>query len=354
MAYNRRIVMTDVIDFDDPNQHADVLRSLNAAQQCPSGSRETLPSITALPPSEARGEAQVASGNARADTRTNSGNARDEFPKRSKGIPGLKGYAWSITLNNPTEEEKQRWANLKNYPQIREQGGQLERGAEGTAHVQAWIKTKEVRHSWVCKLFPRAHVEKAENVYALQNYCAKEDTRLGELETNDTSRDMVISSILATLLSYSSTHRICQPMGRPKRGDRSIFLYPADDIGLMGTSPNERTHFIWRFPTTTTTTELLMDYHVRLYLKENALELVDEEVGKLIREGNTDLAWVYSNPTIRGGFKNYLPDILVGHARRQEDSPPSETQPATTTTDDTPPDSEDEEESDSDEYSSRA
>lgn len=95
-----------------------------------------------------------------------------------------QGKCWVITINNPSEEilaDCNSW--LKQFV---DDGravfcvGQLERGREGTLHLQAYfIFKKRERFSTIQAWFPRAHLEqargsKADNVA----YCSKEDSRV--------------------------------------------------------------------------------------------------------------------------------------------------------------------------------
>jgi len=93
-----------------------------------------------------------------------------------------RASAWSVTINNPTEDD------FENINLARQKGwqiiGQLELGKNGgTRHYQLMAKTPQVRFSAVKKAFPRAHIEVARNVSALEAYVHKEDTRAGELPT---------------------------------------------------------------------------------------------------------------------------------------------------------------------------
>lgn len=92
-----------------------------------------------------------------------------------------RASCWSLTINNPTE---------KDYEEIevaRQKGwtveGQLEKGEEGTYHLQLKLSTPQVRFSAVKKSFSRAHIEIARNPAALGTYVAKEDTRVAGLPT---------------------------------------------------------------------------------------------------------------------------------------------------------------------------
>lgn len=60
--------------------------------------------------------------------------------------------------------------------------GQIEKGREGTEHYQLCVKTPQVRWSQVKKVFPTAHIEPARNRKALEQYVAKEDTRVESLK----------------------------------------------------------------------------------------------------------------------------------------------------------------------------
>lgn len=88
-----------------------------------------------------------------------------------------RATCWSITINNPTEEEKQ----YPNLPAGWVLQGQLERGEEGTEHIQAMLTTPQVRFSAVKRHFPRAHIEIARNKNALQAYVHKPESRVAAL-----------------------------------------------------------------------------------------------------------------------------------------------------------------------------
>jgi len=91
-----------------------------------------------------------------------------------------RSTCWSITINNPTEEEKK----CPNLPPGWKFAGQLESGEEGTVHIQAMLTTPQVRFSAVKRHFPRAHIEVARNKNALQAYVHKPETRVGTIETS--------------------------------------------------------------------------------------------------------------------------------------------------------------------------
>lgn len=89
-----------------------------------------------------------------------------------------RASAWSLTINNPTQTDRY---NINTLPANWTIIGQEEVGKEGTPHLQLMLKTPQVRFSAVKKHFPRAHIEIARNVKALEEYVQKEDTRVSTL-----------------------------------------------------------------------------------------------------------------------------------------------------------------------------
>lgn len=85
------------------------------------------------------------------------------------------GTVWSITINNPTEEDR---AVLKAWPAfVKELLGQDEVGENGTLHFQGMVKTKyTVKFPALKKWLPRAHIEKSRNSKALEQYVQKKET----------------------------------------------------------------------------------------------------------------------------------------------------------------------------------
>lgn len=93
-----------------------------------------------------------------------------------------RGTSWSVTINNPikADDDNIGLAKSRGWKVI----GQLEKGDQGTEHYQLLVKTPQVRFSALKKAFPRAHIEVARNVDALEQYVTKEETRVGELPEN--------------------------------------------------------------------------------------------------------------------------------------------------------------------------
>jgi len=95
-----------------------------------------------------------------------------------------RASAWSVTINNPTADDEtdiNSARQRKGWTII----GQKEKGEEGTPHYQLLVKTPQTRFSALKNAFPRAHIEKARNVKALETYVQKEDTRIGEIPTSE-------------------------------------------------------------------------------------------------------------------------------------------------------------------------
>jgi len=93
-----------------------------------------------------------------------------------------RATSWSVTISNPTSTDEEQIAVARQKGWRVE--GQLELAGTGTPHYQLLVKTPQVRFAAVRKAFPRAHVEQARNVVALQQYVNKEDTRLSKLPTS--------------------------------------------------------------------------------------------------------------------------------------------------------------------------
>lgn len=104
-----------------------------------------------------------------------------------------KATWWSVTINNPTQEDR---SLLKTPPDfIRKIEGQDEVGEGGTLHIQAYIQCKaQQRFSAIKAYLPRAHIQAARNIKALQQYVRKDDTAVpGTQFTTDNSATEYIS-----------------------------------------------------------------------------------------------------------------------------------------------------------------
>lgn len=82
---------------------------------------------------------------------------------------------WCFTINNPSEEElPEEWTTN----QLKMMLCQLERGEEGTLHLQGYLEMKSpCRLAALKRLLPRAHLEVSRGSrFQAMNYCLKETT----------------------------------------------------------------------------------------------------------------------------------------------------------------------------------
>jgi len=87
-----------------------------------------------------------------------------------------RSACWSITINNPTEDDLKFTLVETNGWKIE---GQLEKGKEGTPHYQGMLDTpNKPEFKTVKRAFPRAHIEAARRRDLLKKYVNKEETRL--------------------------------------------------------------------------------------------------------------------------------------------------------------------------------
>ena len=84
---------------------------------------------------------------------------------------------WLITHNNPTHDTHdylEKWAKESEYV-----NGQLEKGENGTPHIQAFVHLKKKASLRAMKKHdPAAHFEPVKRDNGASAYCLKEDTRL--------------------------------------------------------------------------------------------------------------------------------------------------------------------------------
>lgn len=159
-----------------------------------------------------------------------------------------KSCCWSITINNPTAEDHTKVALLQTLKWVKEWKGQLEKGAEGTEHIQGMLRTEHIRFTQVKKALPRAHIEVARNAIALSQYVEKSDTRIGTIE------------------GY-------KPM-TPKEFYKALLATPRE-------------------------------------AEEENLHFCDRVAKKAIEDGAVGLEYWISNPNIRSALKNFLSSILI-------------------------------------------
>lgn len=189
------------------------------------------------------------------------------MPERSAASD--KACCWSITINNPTDDDHAQWAALSGLHWVKEVTGQLEKGEEGTLHIQGMVKTQSVRFAALKKALPRAHIEIARNAAALAKYVSKADTRVAPTVSIKTATQADLQhTVLGVVL-------------------QDLNSSPQTSIEMLElvTTKNTQIKKFWEF-----------------YL--------DSAVNKLILQGYFGVEFVVSNPQIRMAFKKYLPSIL--------------------------------------------
>jgi len=170
---------------------------------------------------------------------------------------------WSITINNPTEEdvrcEVPGWV-LK---------GQYEEGASGTRHFQGMLCTPQVRASAVKRVFPRAHIEGARNKKALEKYINKEETRLETFTSTGVPTIFEYQRMVGYEWNWDHFDNVLVPMYDKK---------PEDDVAMI-------------------------------YL--------DNICAKMIREGAIGLEFISINPMWRSSWKRFYRSIIARNATKQ-------------------------------------
>lgn len=184
-----------------------------------------------------------------------------------------KGTCWSITINNPTDDDNTTWSGMAGHHWVLEAKGQLEKGEEGTLHLQGMLRTKSVRFSQVKKALPRAHIEKARSQTALAKYVSKEDTRVSEVPTVKVATLVDVQNVLLDIVIQ--------------------YCYSLDNT--MDPLTTDESTFFMKF-----------EYELR----KNWEQLLDKAVSMLIMRGFFAVEFVVSNPQIRTAFKKYLPAIM--------------------------------------------
>lgn len=185
-----------------------------------------------------------------------------------------KGSCWSITINNPTDDDKMRSDTIHNVKWVKEWKGQLEQGENGTIHIQGMLKTDSVRFSAVKKVFPRAHIEKAMNPIALSKYVQKEETRIGTVEAFKATLPTDVYKVISELYeSYEEVEIAYKEHQRAEVAAHAKNLYKGE---CKDTFP---------------------------------LMILDKIVNKLIREGKQCLEFMCSNPSFRTSYKTYFLSI---------------------------------------------
>lgn len=155
-------------------------------------------------------------------------------------MSNVRASNWSVTINNPTEKDKEEIALARQSGWSVE--GQEEVGENGTPHYQLHVKTPQVRFSAVKKRFSRAHIEVAKAPAALAKYVQKEETRVGQLSVSQDQYPSLskLWNLMYRWLTESRGYKFemndytKSTAGTPSR---VIFLTKKEDIKRFVTNP---------------------------------------------------------------------------------------------------------------------
>lgn len=117
----------------------------------------------------------------------------------------IRSSWWSITLNNPTEEDRQtvkgpppRWLKMIK--------GQEEVGENGTHHLQMVANTEQIRASQLKAWLPRSHIEapkSQKHKENLINYVHKDETAVAnsrfEIRHREEQHNLTMASVMTLL-----------------------------------------------------------------------------------------------------------------------------------------------------------
>jgi len=181
-----------------------------------------------------------------------------------------KSCCWSVTINNPTADDFQQWSVLSGLHWVRSVTGQVEKGENGTPHIQGMVNTLSVRFSQVKKALPRAHIEAARSPTALAQYVVKEDTRVSSLPTVKVASQREVQEALLDEVLYYGHIRY--------EWNGCLFL-----------------EFLEEYPG-----RFLADWEY----------WVDRAVNRLVREGYYGVEFVMANPQVRTAFRKYFVSIM--------------------------------------------
>lgn len=200
---------------------------------------------------------------------------------------------WSVTINNPgaDDEECINLARQKGWQVL----GQLEVGENGTPHYQLAVKTPQVRFSALKKAFPRGHIEVAKSAPALLRYVEKEQTRAGDLPTQQ-DKYPSLSKYWDLVFEYLN--------GLEKEGLDYVQL--SHDTVRFYRDDREKTY------------------------RKNPLVMLDEATRHLIEEGY-HVEGIGGNPNTRSQWKLYSDAILLRSFVAKRDAAIEAQQDANTT-----------------------
>ena len=136
----------------------------------------------------------------------------------------IRSSWWSITLNNPTEEDRQtvkgpppRWLKMIK--------GQEEVGENGTHHLQMVANTEQIRASQLKAWLPRSHIEAPKSQKHkdnLINYVHKEETAVAnsrfEIRHREEQQNLTMAGALTQLAELAFTKEYLEELRDKKEG----------------------------------------------------------------------------------------------------------------------------------------
>jgi len=196
-------------------------------------------------------------------------------------MPIGKASCWSITINNPTDDDHAQWESLKSLPWVKMVNGQLEQGENDTPHIQGAVTTEYGRFFEKLKqALPRAHIEIAKNKNALMQYVQKTETRIGEVAQYERPATRIatqqdVQNHLVTMV------RTIVPSKYPERWAES-----ENDLHVF------------------------MNHH-GFIVRQDADWWIDTTVRSMIQCGYFGVEFTMANNQIRGAFKRYIDSIII-------------------------------------------
>lgn len=195
-------------------------------------------------------------------------------------MTSTKSSCWSITINNPTEEDHNSLELLKSFNWFKSWKGQLEEGTNNTPHIQGMLKTEHIRFSAVKKAIPRAHIEAARNATALERYVQKEETRVAGLPE--------VKAITPTDLY------------------RECMLYVYNDLCTVTRE--------WSVDEWFTDPDHEDERIRERWNSYNGLDILDSVTRRLIENG-ARLEMYSSNPAVRSSYERFFCSMIIRDAR---------------------------------------
>lgn len=192
-----------------------------------------------------------------------------------------RASCWSITINNPKEEDMN-----PELPAGWKFQGQMEKGEEGTEHFQGMLTTPQVRFAAVKKIFPRGHIEVARNRAALAKYVKKEETRSGDYQ--------VMESRVPTLFEYQTVVAKKFDM-KILSGRYNTKLEKWLEQPSGGDNPPD--------------------------IDEMAMEYLDELIAQDIENGMRGVEYIAINPMWRSSWKKFWRSIIKRDGAQQQTQP---------------------------------